>query len=481
MIMAFLGTGQIAYGAGDEITQADIDEGIAFCRDYPVSLNVDGDPIKSDVPPVIIKERTLIPARAVFESMGAEVSWDEDNRLVQIGMGTAEVKLTIDSETAFVNGEPVAMDVPAMIIDDRTLIPVRFVAESLYCGVDWDDQGRVVLLTSPDENESKSAKIDSIEIREKEDFYRIIIHGDSEIANCKSFAYDSPDRFGIDIDATELDMEEGKIKADSDNDIFDTVRYSQFDPETVRVVVDLNEQVAGKVSFSSDKNSIFIDFDKDAADDGNDDGNAPKYGLDPVVWRASEKLVVIDPGHGGKDTGSQALNNGTAVLNEKDINLDVALRLNEMLQSAGVRTYILRETDTTITLYDRPALANAANADLYVAIHNNSSDNKSARGVEVYYDSKPTESNYGIYSQHLAEVAYQDLLDTIGTVGRGAKSEPAYAVLNKTNMPAIIIEGSFLSNSEDLRMMLTDEFRENYALATAKAIIQILNESAEEE
>lgn len=482
MIIAFLGTGQVAYGTGKEITQADIDEGIAFCKDYPVSLNVDGDPVESDVPPVIIKERTLIPARAVFESMGADVSWDEDARLVEIGMGTSDVKLTIDSDTAFVNGEPVAMDVPAMIIDDRTLIPVRFVAESLSCGVDWDDQGRVVLLTSPDEDENEPAKIDSIEIREKEDFYRIIIESDSEIKNCRSFAYDSPDRFGIDIDSAELDMEDGKIKADGDNEIFDTVRYSQFDEDTVRVVVDLSEQVAGKVSFSSDKNSIFIDFDKDTSNDDSDDsGSASDYGLDPVDWRASEKLVVIDPGHGGKDTGSQALSNGTTVLNEKDINLDVALRLNEMLQAAGVRTYILRETDTTITLYDRPALANAANADLYVAIHNNSSENKSARGVEVYYNSKSTEVNYGIYSQRLAEVVYQDLLDTIGTVGRGAKSEPAYAVLNKTNMPAIIIEGSFLSNSEDLSLMLTDEFRENYALATAKAIIQILNESAENE
>ncbi len=248
------------------------------------------------------------------------------------------------------------------------------------------------------------------------------------------------------------------------------------------MVVDLGEKVAGKVSYSNDKTCIYIDFEKDQPDEYEDLGDITADGLDVVDWRVTEKLVVIDPGHGGKDPGSQAIRDGVELLNEKDINLDVALRLNRMLNAAGVNTYMLREADTSITLYDRPALANAANGDLYVAVHNNSSPvNPNARGVEVYYNSKTNECDFGIYSKHLAEVAYEELRNTIGIPGRGAKSEPAYAVLNKTQMPAIIIEGAFLSNTEDLKLMMTDEFRENYAKATAKAIIQILNECVEGE
>jgi N-acetylmuramoyl-L-alanine amidase len=310
----------------------------------------------------------------------------------------------------------------------------------------------------------------------------VIIEGNGVVEGYKSFAYDSPERFGIDIRNTSLDLDEDKLESDDDNDIFEAVRYSQFDDDTVRIVVDLKEKVAGKVSFSSDKTSIFIDFDKEQVQEHENLGDVTKDGLDVVDWRAAERLVVIDPGHGGRDTGSQAIRDGVEILNEKDINLDVAMRLNDMLKAAGVRTYILRETDTTITLYDRPSLANAANGDLYVSIHNNSSDkNPNARGVEVYYNSKANECDYGIYSKHLAEVAYQELLNTLGIPGRGAKSEPAYAVLNKTQMPAIIIEGAFLSNTDDLKLMMTDEFRQNYALATARSIIQILNESAEQE
>jgi N-acetylmuramoyl-L-alanine amidase len=240
--------------------------------------------------------------------------------------------------------------------------------------------------------------------------------------------------------------------------------------------------VAGKVSYSSDKTSVFIDFDKKQADEYEKLGTVSVDGLDVVDWRAAEKLVVIDPGHGGKDTGSQAIRDGVEILNEKDVNLDVALRLDKMLKAAGVRTYILREADTTITLYDRPALANAANGDLYVSVHNNSSDkNASARGVEVYYNSKANECDYGLYSKNLAEAVYKEMVDLLKIPGRGAKSEPAYAVLNKTQMPAIIIEGAFLSNTEDLKLMMTDEFRQNYALAAAKAIIRTLNESVDKE
>lgn len=79
--------------------------------------------------------------------MGADVTWNEDARLVEIEMGTTEIKLTIDSNIAFVNGAQAYMDVPALIINDRTMIPVRFVGESLSCGIGWDDPSRTVLIS----------------------------------------------------------------------------------------------------------------------------------------------------------------------------------------------------------------------------------------------------------------------------------------------------------------------------------------------
>lgn len=472
-LIVILMMGNAAYADNSDITLEDIQEGLVFCREFPVSLKVDGETVVTDVPPVIIKERTLIPARAVFESMGSQVKWNEEARLVEVGLGTSTVQLTIDSKIAFVNGVQVPMEVPAMILDDRTLIPVRFVAESLKCAVDWHDLSRTVILASPEINANTT--ISAISFEEDSERYRIIVQGENIIEGVKSFAYDNPYRFGIDIKSAVLALKEDRLKMN--NDIIKSVRFSQFEPNVVRVVMDLEEKIAGRVSYSPEKESLYIDFNKDQAKIYEELGEVTLDGLDVVDWRATEKLVVIDPGHGGKDTGSQAIRDGVEILNEKDINLDIALRMNRMLQEAGIRTLMLREDDKSISLYERPALANAAMGDLYIGIHNNSSENPNANGVEVYYYSKEQESDYGIYTKELAELVQNEMVNTLGLFNRGAKSDSAYAVLNKTQMPAIIIEGAFLSNTENLKLMMTDEFREKYALTAAKSIICILNKS----
>ena len=234
-VVVILLTGQAVYGAAD-ITQKDIDEGVSFCRDYPVAFTVDGAVVQPDVPPVIVKERTLVPARAVFEKMGASVSWDEDARMVEVAMGTSKTILTIDSDIAFVNGSPVTMEVPALIIGDRTMIPVRFVGESLACGVDWEPLTRTVMLTSPVIHER--TQILSVEVKEKNDYYRVTIEGEGIIEGYKSFAYENPERFGVDIKSAVLEIEDDAV--DLDGDMIIGLRYSQFEEDTVRVVVDVD-------------------------------------------------------------------------------------------------------------------------------------------------------------------------------------------------------------------------------------------------
>lgn len=497
-ILAILMMSGVGFASNLTISQQDILAGMLVCKDYPVSVKVDGEPVVADVAPVIVKERTLIPARAVFEKMGGQVGWKNDQRVVDVSLGKSNVQLTIDSSVALVNGQKKSMDVPAVIINDRTFIPVRFVAESLNCQVDWDDPNRTVVIDSPiDKSEDDPAKIPvdnpsdgagspavdnvvrvkEITVEEQEDYYQILIQGNGRLDGVESFALDNPQRFVVDINKTLLDMQGESLKIN--NNIFAAVRYSQFNGDTVRVVIDLNEKVAGKVSLSDDKETVMLRFEKGKAQELEELGGTTADGLDVLDWRAAGKLIVIDPGHGGKDSGSRAIRNGKTILNEKDINLDIALRLNRMLQAAGANTYLTREDDTYIGLYERPEKANALGGDLYISIHNNSSDSTGASGTEVYYYRKSNEADYGIDTAGFAKLVQKELIQNIGLKNRGAKSEPAYAVLNKTKMPAIIIEGGFLSNDTDLNMMLSDKFKENYAYATAKAILQTLNESVQ--
>ncbi|MCH5212314.1 MAG: copper amine oxidase N-terminal domain-containing protein [Oscillospiraceae bacterium] len=94
--------------------------------------------------PVIEDERTLIPIRFLFETMGASVNWDDETRTASIEKDGVTVTLTIDDTTAYVNGEAVTLDVPARLINGKTMVPVRFLSENLGYNVDWNDDTRMV-------------------------------------------------------------------------------------------------------------------------------------------------------------------------------------------------------------------------------------------------------------------------------------------------------------------------------------------------
>ena len=109
-----------------------------------VKVKVNGSPIVFDVAPTIINGRTLIPVRAVFEKMGATVMWDGNTRTVTVIKNDINVKIEIESTTAYINGDAILLDVPATVKNGRTLVPVRFIAEALKAKVDWVDTTRTV-------------------------------------------------------------------------------------------------------------------------------------------------------------------------------------------------------------------------------------------------------------------------------------------------------------------------------------------------
>jgi hypothetical protein len=111
-----------------------------------VTVEVNDSTVLSDVDPVIQSGRTLLPVRAVTEAMGASVNWDAATRKATITLGATTVVLEPGNKTAIVKGVPVQMDVPATIISDRILVPVRFVGESFGYNVLWDAAWRTATL-----------------------------------------------------------------------------------------------------------------------------------------------------------------------------------------------------------------------------------------------------------------------------------------------------------------------------------------------
>ncbi len=113
----------------------------------PVVITVEGEPVPGDVPPVIVDGHMLVSVRFVSEALGAEVLWDPEQRQVTVTQGGTTVVLTLDQPEALVNGQTVPLAVPAQLIQDRTMVPVRFIAEALGATVEWDPDTRTANIT----------------------------------------------------------------------------------------------------------------------------------------------------------------------------------------------------------------------------------------------------------------------------------------------------------------------------------------------
>jgi len=123
---------------------------IPASANQPINVIVNGRPITMDIPPVIRDGRTLAPLRAIFEALGASVEWDATTSTITSRRNDRTIILQIDNPTARVNNAPIALSVPPVVIGGRTMVPVRFIAESLGATVTWDEQTRTVTVQTDD-------------------------------------------------------------------------------------------------------------------------------------------------------------------------------------------------------------------------------------------------------------------------------------------------------------------------------------------
>ena len=185
-----------------------------------------------------------------------------------------------------------------------------------------------------------------------------------------------------------------------------------------------------------------------------------------------DTTIVIDPGHGGKDPGAV---HGS--IYEKDINLSISLKLQKALTDLGYNVIMTRETDVFVELYDRPEIANQANADLLISIHSNSNIKSEIHGLEVLYASA-LEATLKLDDQFpFAKSIYDNIITLTGNAGtRNIVNSPKLAVLRRSYMPAVLIESGYMSNPAERELILTESFQNNMVSGIVNGIIQYLNE-----
>lgn len=185
--------------------------------------------------------------------------------------------------------------------------------------------------------------------------------------------------------------------------------------------------------------------------------------------------VVIDPGHGGHDPGAIGVNG----LKEKNVNLDISIKLVQELNNLGYETIMTRESDQFMTLPERVTFANQSGGDIFVSVHSNAHPNSSARGTLVlYYDDTYQQADYPASSamrmlsdenKALARSVQEHVIQQVNTVNRGIIPSGVFVVRNGI-MPSVLIEAAFLSNKEDATLLASDSFRASIASGIAKGI-----------
>jgi N-acetylmuramoyl-L-alanine amidase len=175
-------------------------------------------------------------------------------------------------------------------------------------------------------------------------------------------------------------------------------------------------------------------------------------------------VIVIDPGHGGKDSGAL----GIGGIQEKNIILPIGKRVAEILQQNGVQAMLTRDSDYFVTLQGRVDIAERANADVFVSVHANSAgdDRPDVSGLETYY------YDSGL---SLARVVHNSILRSVNVRDRGVRKARFY-VLRKNSMPAILVETGYLTGREDAAKLQNKLYQNQMAEAIARGVLQYLKQ-----
>lgn len=190
----------------------------------------------------------------------------------------------------------------------------------------------------------------------------------------------------------------------------------------------------------------------------------------PVTsYSVANKIIVIDPGHGGTDTGAVR---GDII--EKEITLSISQKLGKKLSQSGAAVILTRDTDKDMIkngekfnkrkdLTLRVEQANEHNADLYISIHTNAVPSSRWQGAQTFYSAKSEKSKV------LAESIQRELTRILGNTTRSALAGD-YFVINNTEMPAVIVEVGFISNQHEGELLKSDKYQEQVAEAILSGI-----------
>jgi N-acetylmuramoyl-L-alanine amidase len=264
----------------------------------------------------------------------------------------------------------------------------------------------------------------------------------------RAFRLTAPDRIVVDIDGFAEEQLPDRTLA---SPVVERIRTGIVDGQ-FRLVCDLKRGLSHtryRTELSSNRRTLTIEI----------------YAADSVM---DNRVIVLDPGHGGRDPGAI----GPTGLREKDVCLDIALEAARLLRQKGAQVILTRTSDQFVELARRAEIANQAGADVFVSIHNNANVDHSKHGISTYYWPYPDVAAPGQVAarQNLARALQDALVSELGRHDLGLY-QARFAMLRATNMASALVEVAFISNFEEEELLADRDFRLRAAAAIAEGII----------
>ena len=530
-------------GAASAAMILEYDGGVHNYTGSVFSLYVNGKELKElPLEPIIFNNRALVPVREVFEALGATVLYEGETKKITVTYNGKKSVIQIGSSKALIDGKETEIPdgvTPKLIAKwgewAKTMVPVRFVSDSIGLLVDFDGElGRISVSekdnktensgTEKQETEKKEQgksgnKIIDVSAKEKDGIVTVTVTASGNIAKMTSPVLTSSGTLYVDVynlGYSTSNKKEIKLGAVS------MVRLGLHE-DFVRIALDVEDvkkydaAISGKsiiFTITADETKSIEVKDKEDKTDKEDKedkaGNTTETDKKEDEKKETRKkpselsegkiYVVLDAGHGGTDPGAignlmteeelsayhealkaeepivDTLEKGTGKsYYEKTISLAVTKKVKEQLEANGVNVIMTRDGDTYPTLDERPEIANKRGAAMFLSIHLNSTvmSVTAAQGMEIYYSESNNGNEYGITSKEMAKIIIKDAAKSANTLSRGVKSGNLL-VTRKSYMPANLIEIGFINNPDELAKLITDEYQRKIADGIAEGILEVL-------
>nr|WP_296153601.1 N-acetylmuramoyl-L-alanine amidase [uncultured Peptoniphilus sp.] len=358
-----------------------------------------------------------------------------------------------------VNGFNLASDYAPYVDRNRTFVPIRELTELMGADVKWDQGTKSVRIKLRDQDvklkinssvvyvNNKKMQMDKASTPRLTEY----VHQNGD---CKTMV---PLRFLSENLGFDVQWNNAKRVASISNGV---VQAPKEEAKPIEKPVQQDEKAPEKSKpASAEKPKVATGESRAAAE-------IPRRAEKPKSGKAT---VVIDAGHGGKDSGAVGVD-GTR---EKELALDTARRVESLLTDRGYQVIMTRSRDEYIQLANRAKIANNANADIFLSIHFNSAGTDKAKGIEVLYASENNVSRKKEAGdqRRLANEVLKCILKETGLNNRGIKNRPELAVLRLTDMNAALVEGGFMSNPDEMDTIKTDAYLDKLARGIVNGIV----------